>query len=142
MKSALLRLLPFSHKEQVRQFYKFSIIGVSNTIIDFSIYFVLTRTVLTFSFGYLLANVISFSIAVTNSYIWNRLWTFRSASTNKVLEFTKFYFVNLSGLVLSTGLLFLFVHYAHLHDTVGKVIAISIVLFWNFLINKFWVFKV
>lgn len=142
MKSFFLRFLPFSHNEHVRQFYKFSVIGVSNTIIDFSLYYVLTRTIFTFSFGYLFANVISFSVAVTNSYVWNRMWTFRSTNSNKILEYTKFYFVNLSGLLLSTGLLFIFVHFVHLHDTVGKLLAIILVLFWNFLINKVWVFKV
>lgn len=137
----LLRLVPFSHNKNMRQFYKYSIVGLSNTLIDFLIYVVLTRTVAFFATYFLLANVLSFGIAVTNSYIWNRRWTFRSTDAKRFQQYMKFFIVNIGGLLLNTGLLSLLVYKFGVYDIMGKVIAIVISLAWNFLLNRIWVFK-
>jgi len=126
------------HRRGVRQFVKFGIVGVSSTIIDWGIYLGLTRLL---GFFYLDAKVISFLFSVINSYILNRSWTFRSTDPKKLHQFGKFLVVAAVGLGLNALIMYLVVSKLHLHDIIGLIFASAIVMFWNFLINKFWTFK-
>jgi len=122
----------------VRQFVKFGIVGVSSTIIDWGIFYLLNYYL---GIYYLIAKVLSFAVSVINSYIWNRRWTFRSDNPNKLSEFGKFMLVAVVGLVLNTYIMFLAVEKLHLQYIFGLILATAVVMFWNFLINKFWTFK-
>jgi len=136
-----IKFLPFSDKEHFRQFYKFSVVGVFNTLIDFLVFLGLIRLISFFGDHVLYANVISFAVAVTNSYILNRRWTFRSSDAGLAQQYARFFVINLTGLAVNTGLLYIFVYQVHLYDVFGKILAIGITLFWNFFLNKWLVFK-
>lgn len=141
MISFLAKLLPFRKHQSVRQFYKFAVVGVANTAIDFLIYLALTRIFSFFADNFVLANIISFSVAVSNSFYWNRKWTFRSVDERHVRQYMKFFIVNVAGLGINTAVLYLLVTYAGFYDVLAKVIAIGVALFWNFFVNRMWVFR-
>lgn len=121
------------------QVLKFALVGVSSTLIDWAIYFLLTRETSTF---YLFAKSISFIISAINSYYLNRLWTFESTQKNVIQEFAKFLIVSTIGLVTNTLILKLAVEKFHWSDLTGLALATLVVMFWNFSANKLWVFKV
>lgn len=130
---------PFiAERPMVKQFMKFGMVGVLNTSIDFALFTVFYSLL---HVHYLLANVISFCIAVTNSYILNRRWTFRSDNPAWRTEAIKFLIVNLISLGLSEILLFVIVEHFHVHKMVGKVMAIGVVLCWNYFGTRFWAFR-
>lgn len=122
----------------VRQFIKFGIVGASSTVIDWNIFYFFNYV---FGIYYLTAKVLSFSVAVINSFIWNRRWTFRSIDPNSKKEFTKFLIVALVGLSLNALIMYLAVSIFHTRKIVGLACATGIVTSWNFLINKFYTFK-
>src|SRR4030042_497097 len=122
----------------VRQFIKFGIVGVSSTIIDWGIFYLLN---LVFGIYYLTAKVFSFSVAVINSFIWNRRWTFRSQNPERSKEFTKFLVIALVGLSINALIMYLAVSIFHARKIIGLIFATGIVTFWNFLANKFYTFK-
>ncbi len=124
----------------LKQFIRFGIVGVINTSLDFVIYAFLTRLFLFFDEHYLIANLISFSIATVNSYIFNKYWTFKDNSKQHKIQYTKFYLVSLCGLILTQTILYILVELG-LYDLLAKAIAVGVVLFWNFFVNKFWTFK-
>lgn len=126
------------HRRGVRQFVKFGIVGVSSTIIDWGIYLLLTRI---FGVFYLMAKILSFGVAVLNSYIWNRRWTFRSNDPAKLRQFIKFLTISIVGVVLNTLIMFIAVDKFKLHDIFGLFLATAIVMIWNFLANKFYTFR-
>lgn len=126
------------HRRGVRQFVKFGLVGASSTVIDWGIYLLLTR------FGhlyYLMAKILSFAVAVLNSYYWNRRWTFRSQDPQKLREFIKFLSIAFVGVVVNATIMYIAVEYLRLRDVYGLVIATAVVTFWNFLANKFYTFK-
>ncbi len=125
-------------KQIVRQFIKFSLIGSFNAFLDFSIYIFLTRV---FFLYYLLANLISFFITVCVSFILNKKWTFRDKNSKVGLQYVKFWIMAVCGLGFNELILFSLVKYLNTYDLLAKVIAIGIVLFWNFFIGRYWVFK-
>lgn len=122
----------------VRQFIKFGIVGLGSTVIDWGIFYLLN---LSFGIYYLVAKVLSFSVAVINSFVWNRRWTFRSTETNRSKEFTKFMIIALVGLALNALIMYLAVSTFGTRKIFGLIFATAIVTFWNFLANKFWTFR-
>ncbi len=122
----------------VRQFIKFALVGISSTVIDWGIYLVLTRFL---GIYYLMAKILSFSIAVINSYIWNRRWTFRSNDPQKLREFIKFLIIAFVGVILNTLIMYIVVDFIRLSDIYGLFFASAIVMFWNFTANKYYTFK-
>jgi len=124
------------------QFLKFSLVGVSNTLIDFLIYFILTRWVDWFRVHYLLANALAFVIAVTNSYFLNQIWTFKNQQEKKsYLKYFKFILANSFTLILVQVTLFVLVNYFSVFDLFSKILVILISVVSNFLLSKFVIFK-
>src|SRR4029453_7047971 len=55
------------------QLAKFAAVGASGYVINLAVYTALLRGA---GFHYAAAATCSFLVAVTNNYVWNRLWTF------------------------------------------------------------------
>lgn len=142
-------VLNASRKAGLRQFVKFCIIGATSAAIDWSIFTVLFLH----NWNPNVAQLISFSIAVSNGFLWNSLWTFRGLGAGPRHEqFVKFLAVNLVGLALTlainNGVFFLFVGHVlrqgepdKLHSYLSKAVALVLVAFWNFIANKKWTFS-
>lgn len=139
----------------VRSFFyqlsKFGLIGVANTVIDLGIYnlFIYFSDIST---GYLVSVFKSFSVlaAIINSYIWNKFWSFEKKEGKDVgEEFTQFLAVSLTGLLLNVGITSLVVNVigapTGISDkawaNIGALSASILVLTWNFIGYKFFVFK-
>ncbi len=122
----------------VRQFTKFALVGLLNTLIDYAVFAGLVFAV---HIHYLVANIISFSLAATNSYLLNRRWTFRSRNPAWRNEAVKFFIIIILGLGLNEVILFLLVDKAHIHALLAKAAGIVVVMFWNFLGTRLWAFR-
>ena len=118
------------------QLAKFCVVGASGYVVNLAVFSVLV------SWGqhYSVAAAISFLVAVTNNYTWNRLWTFRHQRGQLVHQGLRFLVV--STIALGANLLFLQILVAL---GVGKVVAqataIVLVTPWNFAANKLWSFR-
>jgi len=129
-----------------RQIIKFSITGLLNTIIDFS---ALNFLVQIFAWSVIPANTVSFSLAVINSYFLNKYWTFKDKHPVHIKQFSIFVGVSLIGLGLSNLLIYTGLQIFQAYDfglafawhyNIAKAVSALIVLIWNFLASKFWVF--
>lgn len=124
---------------QLEEFTTFLVIGACNTALDFCIYLSLTRFI---GLYFVIANTISFSITATVSFFLNKHFTFRNKEKRVHTQYVKFIVVSVLGLLWNNLIIFSFVKFVHLHDIAAKVIAIGIVLFWNYGMNKIWSFRV
>jgi len=118
------------------QLAKFCTIGASGYVVNLAVY----ATLLAFDVHYLLAAVCSFLVAVTNNYVWNRVWTFRRQRGH--LVFQGFRFLLVSTIALAANLVFLSVLVAFgVPKLPAQAIAIALVTPWNFVANKLWSFR-
>ncbi len=122
----------------VRQFIKFGIVGFVSFTIDAGIYLLLTRALSVF---YIYAKVMSFSIAATNSYILNRRWTFQSRNPDRLRQFAQFLVVASTGAAMNAGIMYLLHGRLGIHDMHAFLVAVAVVMFWNFLVNRAWTFR-
>lgn len=133
------------------QFGKFFVVGILNTGLDFAILNFLMWMSNTYegqSIVYF--NTISFSIAVLNSYILNKYWTFGDSSKAQApQQFMKFFGVSAIGWGLNTGIMYsvttlispIFGLSPALWANFAKLMATGVVLAWNFAGYKLFVFK-
>jgi putative flippase GtrA len=125
------------HKEPIAQFVKFNLVGIINTGVDFVIFTLLTLT----SLHHLIAQVISYSCGMVNSYLWNKFWTFKHKKKSGGGEAVKFIVVNIIALGIALVFLYIFKDLMGMHVLVSKVFATGFSVVVNFVGNKFWVFK-
>lgn len=132
-----------------REFLKFSAVGCSNLIIDFALLNLLSfATGIYAGFGIVVLNVIAFAVAVTNSYFWNKFWTFRRAGPLRPGEYSKFFAVNAVGSFMNSGVVYTVTTligpaggiHPQLWLNIAKVIALPFSTAWNFLGSKFFIF--
>jgi putative flippase GtrA len=130
----------------VKKLLKFLAVGATNTLIDFAILNLLVQVV---HLALLPANSISFSIAVINSYLLNKYWTFQDKKPIYLTQFSLFFIISLVGLGLSN----LMMHFGSraiaflLPDltftwqyNLAKIASAAVVLIWNFGAYQYWVF--
>ncbi|PIU98573.1 hypothetical protein COS61_00620 [Candidatus Wolfebacteria bacterium CG03_land_8_20_14_0_80_40_12] len=149
---------------------KFGIVGVLNTVIDCVIlnvlvFFGFTAAFIILGQKFLVANIISVAVAMTNSFILNKQWTFQSKGGNVYLEIVKFLAITIIGMFVIHQIIFNLFYYqlASISSLVlsivyflkldrffsdnfiilnfAKSIAIAASLVWNFIGYKFLVFK-
>jgi putative flippase GtrA len=118
------------------QLAKFCTVGASGYIVNLAVY----GTLLALGVHYLLAAVCSFLVAVTNNYLWNRVWTFRRQRGH--LVFQGFRFLLVSTIALAANLAFLSALVAlGVPKLPAQAVAIALVTPWNFVANKLWSFR-
>jgi dolichol-phosphate mannosyltransferase len=87
-----------------------------------------------------LAAVVSFAVAVTNNYAWNRLWTFRRQRGHVVLQGARFLVVSLLALGANLAVLAVLVAIGT-PKVPAQAAAIILVTPLSFLGNKLWSFR-
>lgn len=140
----LLELAQTNRKEFIR-FIKFAIVGTSGAVVDFG---VLNLLHLVFGFSKFWANTCSFTLAVINNFTWNRLWTFPESRERPLRsQLAQFALVNVAGLAINQVVFLSLDRYVFepllgpLGYNVAKAIAIIVVLFWNFGVNRIWTYR-
>jgi len=118
------------------KFVKFGMVGVVNTIIDFSIFVFLVRVM---EWDPLWSNFVSYLVAVTNSYFMNMLWTFRFSSEKKSYPHTFLIFISINSMGLIIGTSVIFVFQLIMTEEFAKLIAVFFTLVWNFVGTRYFV---
>jgi len=141
-------------KEFVR-FLKFATVGMIGMVVDLTILNLMYRIVLPAivpnvadELRLVIANTVSFTVAVISNFTWNRLWTFPESRERPIgSQLGKFTLVNVIGLAINNLVLWLAFQVTQqmVPDpwdyNLAKVFAIGVVLFWNYFINRAWTYK-
>jgi len=144
------------HSRERTRFLKFAVVGIIGAIVDFGIANLLRRVFGT-SLGF--AGTVSFICAIISNFIWNRFWTYPDSRSKPILgQLFQFSIISTAGLVIRIPILtFLepvlnelfgnlafklpFFDSGFYSDNVTLAIAVLIVMFWNFFVNRYWTYN-
>lgn len=170
---AIARRIGGRKGKEVERFIKFAFIGVLGFLIDFGVLFLLQSSVLPpvdhlnqrLPVNVAIATTISFVLAVTSNYTWNRLWTYPDSRSYSIRrQLTQFAIVSVIGWIartvwitvtyvsfgaLSTSLIRFFVSAYQpglldehkLGTMAAQFIGVMVVMLWNFGANRLWTFN-
>jgi dolichol-phosphate mannosyltransferase len=119
------------------QLVKFCVVGATGYVVNLAVYTLLLNGA---GLHYVPAAIGSFLVAVTNNYVWNRLWTFRGQRGHVVHQGLRFFVVSTIALVANLLVLHALVQ-AGLGEVVSQALAIMLVTPVNFVGNKLWSFR-
>lgn len=120
------------------QLAKFSVVGASGYVVNLAVYTALLKGA---DLHYALAATCSFVVAVTNNYIWNRLWTFHAQRGHVGWQGLRFLVVALGAYGVNLILLSALIA-GGVDKVLSQAIAIVLVTPLNFVGNKLWSFRV
>ena len=142
-------------KEQGR-FLRFMVVGSIGAVIDLGVFNLLSSGLHVVA---ILAQAISFSLAVISNFLWNRYWTYPDSRNKPIAsQLGQFVIVSVIGLTIRTlifdrleevmiwGASQVFPKNFFLSATVighnlslGTVIVI--IMLWNFFVNRYWTYN-
>lgn len=115
----------------------YGIIGSFSSALDFCIYTFLVQVA---GIQYIIANCLSILGGITTSFILNRNYNFKVKDKTK-RRFSIFLTVGLCGLVLSNIILYVCIDALEMDKLISKLLSIFLVVFFQFLVNKYFTFK-
>ncbi len=140
-----------SLRHSLYQLGKFATIGASNTSIDLGVLnLLILMTRVEIGVLYSVFKALSFILATTNSYFWNKLWTFNNPQKEGMgKQFLSFLLVSGIGFGVNVLLATLIVNFVEplrgisqgLWANVAALVALIFTMLWNFLGYKFVVFR-
>lgn len=150
--------------KNLNQFSKFLLVGCSNFAVSFAVFFlfynfwplsevfyrilgplgsILHETLMQLGASSLdatLANILGYSAGIANSFVWNKLWTFK-VKHETMVQFGRFIILNISGLIISSASLFVFTDSLEMPYIPVWFFTMAILTVINFICSKYWVFQ-
>jgi dolichol-phosphate mannosyltransferase len=125
------------------QVIRFAVVGTLSAVVDFGLYSLLRPHMEANS------NYISVFIAMVVNFLINKYWTFSCFDHSRLLRQSAFFFlVSGFGYFLNQVIFFILLKHTEIGllfsghgDYAAKIIAILIVMFWNFFGNKHLTFR-
>jgi putative flippase GtrA len=156
----MTRVSPRARRELTR-FLKFSIVGTIGAVVDFGTFNFLVSIIHVWDIA---AGILSFMAAITSNFIWNRYWTYPDSRSKSIRQqAVQFAVVNGVGLAIRVPIYALavkpmsrlaewimgilpvitqiFPDPTSLGRNFALALAVIVVLFWNFGINRIWTYS-
>jgi putative flippase GtrA len=122
------------------QLFQFGLVGVTGYVVNLAAF-----SVFTFALGihHIAGAILAFAVAVSNNFLWNRIWTFRESAEGGHTGFqaTRFFAVSLGGLAVNLVVLALLVDGMGAPELLSQAIAVAVAMPVNFIGNKLWTFS-
>jgi putative flippase GtrA len=146
----------FNNPRERTRFFRFLVVGLIGAVVDFGVENLLHRL---FGVPYVWAGTISFICAIFSNFFWNRYWTYPDSRSKPILrQLLQFFIVNVSGLIIRVPILkflepiitniflalperFVILPADVMGENLTLAIAVGIVLFWNFFVNRYWTYS-
>ncbi len=148
----MARIITFAkrNRKEAKRFMKFMFVGAMGAVVDFGVLNLLAHV---FDVPVTVAGVISFSLAVTSNFTWNRYWTYpESRAFPLIPQYLQFFVINATALLIRVPILALVpgpvlsaLERAGVAPGTAEVLgnnfalalAVAIAMFWNFFVNRF-----
>jgi putative flippase GtrA len=122
------------HRPLLIRLSKFILVGGTGVLVNNLALLILFQGV---HLPLLVASVLVSELAIINNFYWNDRWTFKRTRIS-LSRFARFNLVSLSGLLITTGTLWVLVSHLGLYYLVANLLGIGLAMVWNFAANSRW----
>ncbi len=148
----MARIITFAkrNRKEAKRFLKFMFVGALGAIVDFGTLNLLAHV---FDVPVTIAGIISFTLAVSQNFLWNRYWTYpESRAFPPLPQYLQFFVINATALLIRVPILALVpgpvinllvsngvapTTAEVLGNNFALALAVGIAKFWNFFVNRF-----
>ncbi|MEO1093022.1 MAG: GtrA family protein [Pseudomonadota bacterium] len=122
---------------RIPRWLRFGLVGGLNTAIDVGVFAALLYV---FDWAPVPAHVAGFLVAVANSYVLNKVWTFEAAgwSRGALVDGLRFLLVATSALGISTAVVWASLPFVD--PLLAKLVAVVVTFVWSYTLSSRWVF--
>ena len=143
MKKLLAKIKLLLEKYNLLRFAKFGIVGGSGVVVNM-FFLWLFKGIL--GIYYLIASAMAITLAITNNFIWNDLWTWKGRGEIGIkaylLRYLKFCFVSgLADYIGNISILWILTHFFGIYYLISNLVAIGIVMIFKFFLHENWTFR-
>jgi putative flippase GtrA len=121
---------------------KYGAVGLLGTLIHWGVLILLVEA---WDFDPVWGTTIGFIVTLLVSFILNNEWTFMASvarsNVKPFIRFMRYVVISLFGLLLNTGIMYLFVHIWELPYLVGQCVSLFVVPLSNYMFNSKWTFQ-
>lgn len=123
-------------KNLMKQFLKFGIVGIINTLSSTCYYWVFVYI----NVNYMISTIIAYLLASFIGFILNKKWVFKkkNESSNTIV---RYYIVYGSALLLNLACMYLWVDILSISEYIAPIITLFITVPYNFILSRNWVYK-
>ena len=121
------------------QFARFCIVGLSNTLVGLSVYYVFIWIRNDFAMA-ITGLVLGWFLGVLNAFLWNRFFVFKENNEKWHRALIKIYLGYLLSLLMSLLLTYIQIQVLRISTLLVPIINIAVITPINFCISKYWVF--
>jgi dolichol-phosphate mannosyltransferase len=134
-----LLLLLMAKNSRSRQWVQFCLVGASGTLVNMATLYLLVEWG---GIYYILGALFSAILSMCSNFFLNKHWTFKSHTIRSTpIAFQKVIVTTIISILLNLILLYTFTEFFHIWYLVSQILAIILVMLWNYFSNKSWVFK-
>lgn len=119
-------------RKTLTQLGRYLATGLLAAALEYGLLILLTEYV---GLWYIISNSIAYASGFAVSFLLNRYWSFQSRE-NIVKQFLQYAALFSLNLILNNVLMYLFTNTAGIPYTISKLIVMSMVVVWNFIIYK------
>jgi dolichol-phosphate mannosyltransferase len=120
------------------QLVRFGVVGASGYVINLAVFALAVHGA---SFDKGIAATLAFIVALSNNFLWNRLWTFRASEVHAGFQAARFCAVSLVAFGFNLVVLYALVDGLGVAEVPAQALAIASATPLNFIGNKLWSFK-
>lgn len=117
---------------------RYLLIGFMTFFLDYGM---LKGLIIYFDTDPVIANIISTFLALFFNFTLSNFWTFQAGTDKKAKKIGKYLFLAINNYLISVLVFSVLVKSFSLSEDISKVLVTGMVVSWNFLIYKYWVFK-
>lgn len=118
---------------------RYLIVGGSAFLVEYCVFLVLQYS----THLLVLANVVSFTIALIYSFLLHRVWTFGGSHKYSVrLQLLSYVGLGILNVILTSCLIVILVDRLSFEPWVAKILCMILVVIWNFIISNKVIFRI
>jgi putative flippase GtrA len=116
------------------------IVGAGATVVEWVVFYLLDVIL---GMHYVPATTLAFAVSTLANWGLGRMLVFKTGDPRGIIhELISIYGVSIIGLLANIVIMYACIEFLKTHDMIAKIIATGIVFLGNFVVRKFWIYKV